>query len=204
MSEIRWVLFNKDGSKEVCGCPTATDALEYANNILYIKEEFDCSSTDDRLSDMENVLRLLKTLNKGVEQMGNKMIDINKKYKTRDGKEVRIYATDHVGSYPICGAIRYLDGWDNEAWKEDGRNSNYVEDDPDDLVEVSKYEDFKIDDKVIVWENDYPDRKERGYFAGVNEDGYPMVFMNGRTSFIEVDTCWWDNCEKYDHMKHGE
>lgn len=129
------------------------------------------------------------------------MIDINKKYKTRDGKEVRIYATDHVGSYPICGAIRYEDGWYEESWEEDGRNSNYVE---DDLVEVSKYEDFKIDDKVIVWDNDYPDEKERGYFAGVNEDGYPMVFMNGRTSFIEVDTCWWDNCEKYDHMKHGE
>lgn len=33
------------------------------------------------------------------------MIDKNKKYRTRDGKEVRIYCTDGRGLYPIHGAI---------------------------------------------------------------------------------------------------
>ena len=46
------------------------------------------------------------------------MIDINKKYRAREGKEVRIYATDHANStlYPVAGAIKYAAGlephWD--------------------------------------------------------------------------------------------
>lgn len=47
------------------------------------------------------------------------MIDINKKYRTRDGKEVRIYATDHNGDhpvYPVVGAVKYDEGWDIEKW----------------------------------------------------------------------------------------
>lgn len=33
------------------------------------------------------------------------MIDINKKYQTRDGFPVRIVATDIKGRYPILGVI---------------------------------------------------------------------------------------------------
>lgn len=119
------------------------------------------------------------------------MIDINKKYKTRDGKEVRIYATDHVGSFPICGAIRYENGWEEDSWEEDGRNSYYSYDSPDDLVEVSKYEDFKIDDKVIVWDNDYPDWKNEAHFAGINDNGRPMTFIDGGTSFTKGNSVCW-------------
>jgi len=39
------------------------------------------------------------------------VIDINKKYKTRNGQKVRIYATDGAEDYPIHGAIKQaLDG----------------------------------------------------------------------------------------------
>lgn len=48
------------------------------------------------------------------------MIDINKKYKTRDGQDVRIYATDIGGDYPIHGAIRANDGWALTNWTKDG------------------------------------------------------------------------------------
>ena len=33
------------------------------------------------------------------------MIDMKKKYRTKDGREVRIYATDGVGHYPVHGAV---------------------------------------------------------------------------------------------------
>ena len=32
------------------------------------------------------------------------MIDKNKQYRTRDGREVRIYATDGYGHYPVHDA----------------------------------------------------------------------------------------------------
>ena len=34
------------------------------------------------------------------------MIDINKKYRTRNGREVRIYATDGWSASPVHGAIK--------------------------------------------------------------------------------------------------
>ena len=48
------------------------------------------------------------------------MIDKNKQYRTRDGREVRIYATD--GSEDMCvhGAIRFDSGWASEVWTQHG------------------------------------------------------------------------------------
>jgi hypothetical protein len=48
------------------------------------------------------------------------MIDITKKYKTRDGREVRIYAVDGNGLYPVHGAVKYGDGWSSAVWTKDG------------------------------------------------------------------------------------
>ena len=46
------------------------------------------------------------------------MIDITKKYRTRDGREVRIYATDGADPYPVHGAIKNSDGeWCGSAWR---------------------------------------------------------------------------------------
>jgi predicted DNA-binding protein with PD1-like motif len=48
-------------------------------------------------------------------------IDINKKYRTRDGHEVRIYATDGMGLYPVHGAIsvsqEHRDSWSGHMFK---------------------------------------------------------------------------------------
>jgi hypothetical protein len=51
------------------------------------------------------------------------MIDINKKYRTRDGREVRIYATDGRAMYPIHGAILQQHGWQQSCWAVDGLHS---------------------------------------------------------------------------------
>ena len=48
------------------------------------------------------------------------MIDITKKYRTRDGREVRIYAVDGKGHSPIHGAVRDDEGWASRLWCADG------------------------------------------------------------------------------------
>ena len=63
------------------------------------------------------------------------MIDINKKYRTRDGREVRIYATDGCGEFQIHGAIKTDIGWSCSEWKLNGQS--YVNrSGPNDLIEV--------------------------------------------------------------------
>ena len=44
------------------------------------------------------------------------MIDLTKQYRTRDGREVRIYATDASGSYPVHGAVKDGDIWVEYSW----------------------------------------------------------------------------------------
>ena len=49
------------------------------------------------------------------------MIDINKTYKTRDGREVRIYATDCGPSEPVHGAYKSGEDWLNNSWNLNGK-----------------------------------------------------------------------------------
>jgi hypothetical protein len=45
------------------------------------------------------------------------MIELGKQYKTRDGCEVRIYAVDGGGRFPVHGAVKLDDGtWRQEEW----------------------------------------------------------------------------------------
>lgn len=76
------------------------------------------------------------------------MIDKNKQYRTRDGREVRIYATDGYPSLTVHGAIKLEDGWEIVAWRSDGRLGGYAESDSD-LIEV------KPRIKCDVWVNVY-------------------------------------------------
>jgi hypothetical protein len=76
------------------------------------------------------------------------MIDPNKKYRTRDGREVRIYAVDGSGSVPVHGAIKNTYGWEPYQWIKDGRS--YLKNGPEDLIEV------KPRIQREVWVNVYP------------------------------------------------
>lgn len=51
------------------------------------------------------------------------MIDLNKKYQTRDGREVRLFMVDGGGEYPIVGAYKdgKADKWTPDNWASDGR-----------------------------------------------------------------------------------
>jgi len=79
------------------------------------------------------------------------MIDIDKKYRTRDGREVRIYATDGVGLKSVHGA--YFDvhtqGWASLAWTDYGSVDAYKTIQPLDLIEVRPRH------KRTVWLNVY-------------------------------------------------
>ena len=74
------------------------------------------------------------------------MIDKNKQYRTRDGREVRIYATDGGGHKPIHGAIREGENWVAYTWLYDGVAAL----DCNTLIEV------KPRIKREVWVNVYP------------------------------------------------
>jgi hypothetical protein len=72
------------------------------------------------------------------------MIDKNKQYKTRDGREVRIYATDGRGVFPVHGAIRESNGWYSCNWSQYGKYSEEP-DSPSHLIE------FKPRKKIERW-----------------------------------------------------
>ena len=75
------------------------------------------------------------------------MIDINKKYQTRDGREVRIYATDGAHG-KVHGAILTNDGWEHRTWNSSGLIVLCQEHDYD-LIEVRPRHKWK------VWMNIY-------------------------------------------------
>ena len=78
------------------------------------------------------------------------MIDKSKQYRTRDGREVRIYATDGKGPASVVhGAVNSGDGWLGYSWYADGMYRHGQ--DGADLIEV------KPRIKRDVWLNVYPD-----------------------------------------------
>lgn len=74
------------------------------------------------------------------------MIDPKKTYKTRDGREVRIYAVDGDEEMPVHGAILTKHGWKVNSWARDGKWCPNMTDAVD-LIEV------KPSIKREVWVN---------------------------------------------------
>jgi hypothetical protein len=79
------------------------------------------------------------------------MIDINKTYRTRDGRGVRIYAVDGGGMHPVHGSIKTSDGWRSFTWPSDGRIA--CDENCGDLIEVKP----RIQKTVWLsfWSNNY-------------------------------------------------
>ncbi|MFA5920073.1 MAG: hypothetical protein WC856_02130 [Methylococcaceae bacterium] len=119
-----------------------------------------------------------------------KPIDLSKKYRTHCGYEAEVYA---IKGAIVIGAIFDGNEWYPKCFNLNGRYTDEPTYHRYDLIEVSPYEDFKIDDKVLVWNGEYGSR-ERGYFAGIDENGRPRVWHGGRT--------WWtsrENTSTYEH-----
>jgi hypothetical protein len=94
------------------------------------------------------------------------MISMDKEYRTRDGREVRIYATDGISPSPIHGAFLTIDGWATCNWTKTGEKflagESFI-----DLIEV------KPRIQRTVWVNVfpnamtmYPEKEKADYYAG--------------------------------------
>jgi len=92
------------------------------------------------------------------------MIDKNKVYKTRDGREVRIYATDGANG-KIHGGMLDKEGWEHRTWTGAGRIM-LCEEHPYDLIEVRPRH------KRTVWVNVYGDSKPALHLSRELADQY--------------------------------
>lgn len=118
-----------------------------------------------------------------------KKIEMGKKYRTRDGRAVRLLCVDRKHqTYPVVGLVG-----DPEilvAWTSNGLYSIQEERDCD-LVEISIYADIPID--TPGWAHLLGFDWRRCHFAGVDEKGRPLTWLNGRTSFTaEGRRVFWD------------
>lgn len=126
-------------------------------------------------------------------------ISMDKKYRTRDYRDVEIIAVRVGIEYGVIGIVKGDKCY--KTWTHYGKT--WCNDDKCnlDLIEVNPYADFKVDDKVIVWD-DSVGIKYRAYFAGVNEQGLPLTWDEGQTSWTTKGnynyTTAYDNCVKWD------
>ena len=113
-------------------------------------------------------------------------VSMNKTYRTRDGRNVRILCTDAKSERPVIGLVRdslnndkYVETWDEVGAYLCGELESRL-----DLVEVSPYEDWPIDAPVwVIVDSDGRSIWYPRHFAGVNKRGKPMTSTDGRTSF---------------------
>lgn len=138
------------------------------------------------------------------EEVTMNKIDMNKKYRTRCGYPVRVLCTDmKSGKYTVVALVYTMLGETPICFTEFGFEVYNQEGDYD-LIEVSPWEDFKKDDKVMVRDGAWYTWAPR-YFSHV-EDGKPYTFINGRTSFSSEgkETKCWEYCRKPTKEELGE
>ena len=103
------------------------------------------------------------------------MISMDKQYKTKEGKQVKLYAVEEKGHFPVHGATLELDGrWDCMCWTDEGkafRGSITSED----LVEV------KPALKIGFWINLYSAGE---YSTWLNKEDADLYCSEGRVACI--------------------
>jgi hypothetical protein len=86
--------------------------------------------------------------------MSQGKISKDKQYKTRDGREVRIYATDGAGEYPVHGALKSSNGWVSATWGSHGHVVKPCRESPEDLIEFKPRMKFErwifVDDSGLT------------------------------------------------------
>lgn len=98
-------------------------------------------------------------------------ISMDKKY-TIKGKPYTVLTVTKPGDYPVVGHTEHGEIYLHQA---DGTGFYASK-----LVEVTPYDDFKIDEPVMVRDHDTEEWIKR-YFAGVNRYGNPLTFDLGNT-----------------------
>jgi len=100
------------------------------------------------------------------------MISMDKKYRTRDGREVRIYAVDGGCEYPVHGAYKNDDGtWCPDSWNGDGR---YLSDREwrSDLIEVRTAEEVAAEVVAKIAGEGYADTTAAKVCQALRDSGH--------------------------------
>jgi hypothetical protein len=128
-----------------------------------------------------------------------KTICMTKQYKTTDGRPVQILSTTVVNDpYTVAALVSNAEG--EQALVKYTSCGKYFAtgNTPSihDLVEITPYDDFKVDDKVLVSNTGHTWHKR--YFSHVTDEGEPCTFYSGGTSWSQEDshTIKWVLCKK--------
>lgn len=127
-----------------------------------------------------------------------KPISMDKQYKTRDGRSVRILCVDRNDSeFPVVALVSGSKGGQGViSYPSNGKYGEEDETSSFDLVEVSQW-DFPIDTPVLVRDDDDEEWSNR-HFAGVDDEGVPLAYVNGTTSWTanhKDGTVRWKQCK---------
>ena len=115
------------------------------------------------------------------------IVQMGKKYKTKGGEPMRVLCVDSGDSdYPV---ICVDSTGSAKEYTADGRYYSEREDEFRDLVEVSPYEDWPIDAKIIAKDDDGNEHPR--HFAGISSCGQPLAWNDGCTSFTTNKFCAW-------------
>ena len=117
-------------------------------------------------------------------------------HRTRDGRKARIIGRVNNENYPVVAAI--LNGHKEVVANltEKLTFALNIECKEDLVSEITPYEDWPIDSKVLVWSGG--GKKLKRHFAGVSANGKPTAFMDGNTSFTTECVREWDYAELFE------
>lgn len=118
-------------------------------------------------------------------------IKLDGKYRTKGGVKVRrVLCVDrNKEDFPVV--VEFENG-DIYTYPIDGRSSHTIWS----LVEVKPYEDFKIDDPVMV-KATHENFWRKRHFAGVDSLGRPLAYKHGETSWTStLEPMPWTECRK--------
>jgi hypothetical protein len=123
------------------------------------------------------------------------IVTMEGKYKTKLGVKVRrVLCVDRYHDlYPV---LVELENGEVGSYTSDGNHLKSDSYNDRNLIEVSEWDEFKLDDKVMV--SDGGIQWERRYFAGVNVDGLPTVYQHWATSWSGkgYPVVIWQLCRK--------
>lgn len=121
------------------------------------------------------------------------MIEMGKKYKTRDGRNARVLCVDFKSNAPVIALISYPNG--KELALNFDKNGVKGSDQNLDLIEVKEWEDFKIDEPVMV-RDCAKDEWLKRHFAGI-KDGMPSAWSDGVTKWTNIGRqITWQECRR--------
>ena len=134
--------------------------------------------------------------------MVKNMINMKTKYITKTGFDVILYEIIEEQSQAMGKIYMTTNNiWIVATWNI--KNGKSILNEIYDLIEKPKYNHIKLDNQVVVWNNN-DHEKYFMHFAGINEKtGKAFTFINGQTSWsatsVEVNSpldllIEWDNC----------